>query len=404
MKNIYLDNNATTQVDPRVLEAMLPYFSEYYGNASSMHRFGGNMKHVIDEARGQVAELLGCDASEILFTSGGTESDNAALRGVLDQEPHRRHVIITRVEHPAVRTPARNLQRRGLRLTELAVDSQGRLDLAELEAALDQGPALVSVMWANNETGVIFPIEKIAPMVKAKGAILHCDAVQAAGKIPINLRKTPIDLLSMSGHKLHGPKGIGVLYVRRGTRMEPFMQGGHQEFGRRAGTENVPAIVGLGNACQLARQTMQEENQRVRTLRDRLEQQIVRTCPDARVNGDPAARLPNTTNISFEYVEGEAILLLLDELGIAASSGSACTSGSLEPSHVLRAMGVPFTAVHGSIRFSLSRLTTADEIDYVIEHMPAIIRRLRQISPFSPERDASPAAPYERRPELRFSR
>jgi cysteine desulfurase len=404
MKLIYLDNNATTQVDQRVIDAMLPYFSEYYGNASSMHRFGGEMRHVIDEARGRVAELLGCEAEEILFTSGGTESDNSALRGVLEQEPHRRHIITTRVEHPAVRTPSRIFQRRGYRLTELAVDSRGRLDLAELEKSLEAGPALVSVMWANNETGVIFPMDKIATLVKAGGGILHCDAVQAVGKIPIDLRKTPIDLLSLSGHKLHGPKGIGVLYIRRGTRMEPFMQGGHQEFGRRAGTENVPAIVGLGKACQLARQSMREENERVRALRDRLEQELVRTCLDARINGDPACRLPNTTNISFEYVEGEAILRMLDQLGIAASSGSACTSGSLEPSHVLRAMGVPFTAVHGSIRFSLSRFNTLDEINDVIEHMPGIIRRLRQISLFSPERDASPAAPYDRQPELRISR
>lgn len=382
MKNVYLDNNATTRTAPEVLEAMTPFFSEQYGNPSSIHTFGGNVKHHIDEAREKVASLLNADPSEIIFTSCGTESDNMAIRGTLDAAPGKRHIITTRVEHPAVLSTATYLKSKGYMVTELNVDKEGVLDLAELEKAITDDTAIVSIMWANNETGVIFPIDKIAKIVKSKGSVLHTDAVQAAGKIPLDMAKTPVDMLSISGHKLHAPKGIGVLYVRKGTRVAPFMLGGHQEKGRRAGTENVPYIVGLGRAAEFVAQHIDEENTRVRDLRDRLEKTLIEKCTDARRNGTAADRLPNTTNISFEYIEGEAILLMLDRQGIAASSGSACTSGSLEPSHVLRAMGVPFTAVHGSIRFSLSIYNTPEDIDHVIDVVPPIVERLRAMSPF----------------------
>lgn len=400
MNNIYLDNNATTQIDQQVLAAMMPYLTEFYGNASSMHHFGGQLRHRIDQSRQQVAQLLHCEPGEIIFTSGGTESDNTAIHGVLASRPDKKHIITSRVEHPAVRAVCRLLQTRGYRLTELPVDALGQLDLKQLEEAITEDTALVTIMYANNETGVIFPVDQIARIVHAKDCLFHCDAVQAVGKLPVDLQKTEIDLLSISGHKLHGPKGIGVLYVRRGTPLTPFMVGGHQESGRRAGTENVAGIVAIGQACELAQTYMAEENSRVRRLRDKLEAGLLKHCLDARVNGDTAHRLPNTTNISFEFVEGEAILLLMDSLGIAASSGSACTSGSLEPSHVLRAMGVPFTAVHGSIRFSLSRYTTEEEVDYVIREMPPIIKRLREISMFSAGKDSAPQAPYERKPQL----
>jgi cysteine desulfurase len=382
MKSIYFDNNATTKVAEEVLEEIKPLFCELYGNPSSMHTFGGQMGRRIREAREQVAALFGCEPSEIIFTSGGTESDNTAIHGTLAAVPNRRKVITSRVEHPAVLTACRELENRGYAVVELGVDRLGRLDVAELEQHLDEDTALVTIMYANNETGVMFPIEKIAQMVTEKGIVFHTDAVQAIGKIPLNLSESSIDLLSLSGHKLHAPKGIGMLYVRKGTRLSPYMVGGHQEGGRRAGTENVPGIVGLGKACQLAAANIDQENQRIKGLRDKLETAILATCPDCRLNGDEENRLPNTTNISFEYIEGEAILLMLDRYGICASSGSACTSGSLEPSHVLRAMGVPFTAAHGSVRFSLSRYNTEEEVDLTIEKMPPIINRLRQLSPF----------------------
>ncbi|MCD4831927.1 MAG: cysteine desulfurase NifS [Anaerohalosphaeraceae bacterium] len=382
MKTVYMDNNATSQVAGEVLAEMLPFFTETYGNPSSMHSFGGAVGKHINNARGQIATLLGCDESEIIFTSGGTESDNAAIKGALAAEPEKRKIITTRVEHPAVLTTCRELESQGYNVVELGVDSHGQIDISQLEAELDDSTAIVSIMYANNETGVIFPIEKIGEIVKAAGAVLHTDAVQAVGKIPLNLSSAKIDLLSLSGHKLHGPKGIGVLYVRKGTRLSPFIAGGHQEKGRRAGTENTAGIVGLGKACEIAGEFIAEENTTVRKLRDKLEKTILTTCPDAILNGDKNNRLPNTTNISFEFIEGEAILLLLDQFGICASSGSACTSGSLEPSHVLRAMGVPFTAAHGSIRYSLSRYNTEAEVDFVAEKMPTIINQLRELSPF----------------------
>ncbi len=382
IRDVYADNNATTMTAPEVLESMQPFFCSLYGNPSSMHNFGGQVKKHIDRAREQVAALIGAQPAEIMFTSCGTESDNAAIRGVLAAAPNKKHIITSRVEHPAVKNVFYYLSENDYRVTELSVDRQGRLDLDELREVLDDDTALVSLMWANNETGVVFPIEQAAEMTRAAGAVFHCDAVQAAGKLAIDLSRTPIDLLSISGHKLHASKGIGVLYVRKGTHFMPFMLGGHQEGGRRAGTENVPAIVGLGRACELAGDSISTENTTVKALRDQLESALLEQSIDASVNGDTVNRLPNTTNISFKYIEGESILILLSEVGIAASSGSACTSGSLEPSHVLRAMGVPFTRVHGSVRFSLSRYTTAEDVEYIVTNMIRIERRLREISPF----------------------
>jgi cysteine desulfurase len=382
VKTVYVDNNATTQVAPEVLEVMLPYFSELYGNPSSMHFFGGQVQKKVNEARERAADFLGAEPSEIVFTSCGTESDNAAILGTLDSYPEKRHLITTRVEHPAVGNVCTYLGRKGYRVTELSVDREGRLDLDELRESITDQTTMVTVMYANNETGVIFPIEEIGEIVKAKGIPFHTDAVQAAGKIPINMKKSTIDMLSISGHKLHAPKGIGVLYIRKGTKFSPFLIGGHQEKGRRGGTENVPYIIGLGKACELAKKNLDQENTRVKALRDYLEAKLLEKIPNTLVNGDRKNRLPNTVSVSFEYVEGESILLLLSDLGICASSGSACTSGSLEPSHVLRAMGVPFTAAHGSIRFSLSIYNTKEEMDYIIEHLPPIIQRLRDISPF----------------------
>lgn len=382
MRTVYADNNATTQVAPEVLELMLPFFKEQFGNPSSMHYLAKPAEQAITTAREQVACLLNADPSEIVFTSCGTESNNAAIRGGLAALPHRKHIITTRVEHPAVRNVCQYLGKNGYRVTELSVDKTGHLDLDELRETLDEDTALVSIMWANNETGVVFPVKEIADMVKSRGALLHCDAVQAAGKLPVDLRTVNIDLLSISGHKLHAPKGIGVLYIRRGTYFSPLLIGGHQEKGRRAGTENVPYIAGLGKACELALDHLQDEQTRVKSMRDRLEKELLEKALDASVNGDPVNRLPNTTSISFKYIEGEAILLMLSVEGIAASSGSACTSGSLEPSHVLRAMGVPFTRVHGSIRFSLSRYNSDEDVTYIVEKMVPIARRLREISPF----------------------
>jgi len=391
MRTIYLDNNATTRVAPEVFEEMRPYLDELYGNPSSMHSFGGGIARKIAEARMRVADLLGAEsASEIVFTSCGTESDNAALFGILRSHPSKRHIITTKVEHSAVLNTCRYLQREGYRVTFLSVDRSGQLDLEELREAITPDTCLVSVMYANNETGVIFPIAEIAGIVKEKGAVFHTDAVQAVGKIPLNLKEIPVDMLSLSGHKLHAPKGIGVLYLRKGTKFTPFLIGGHQEKGRRGGTENVASIIGLGKACELASLHIDEEQTRVRAMRDQLETGILEKVQNTQVNGDRIHRLPNTTNISFEFIEGEAILLLLSDRGIAASSGSACTSGSLEPSHVLRAMQIPFTHTHGSIRFSLSRYTTQEEIDTVISEVLPIIDRLRAISPFGPKTKSIP--------------
>ncbi|MCK5114505.1 MAG: cysteine desulfurase NifS [Phycisphaerae bacterium] len=385
MKNIYFDNNATTKVAPEVVDAMTPFFKDYWGNPSSMHTFGGQVKEHVDTARGQVASLIGADPSEIIFTSCGTESDNMAIRGLAETVDTPPHIVTSKVEHPAVLAMAQHLTRKKGTLVELKVDSQGHLNLDELRDSITDDTTIVSLMWANNETGVIFPIDEIAEIVKAAGCIFHTDAVQAVGKIPIDVSKTPVDMLSLSGHKIHAPKGVGALYVRKGTKLNPLLWGGHQERGKRAGTENVPYIVGIGKACELAAAHIDEYDTKVRAMRDRLEAGILETCPDAVINGDCENRLSNTFSVGFKHVEGEAILLMLDDLGIAASSGSACTSGSLEPSHVLRALGVPFTYIHGSTRFSLSRYTTDADIDYALEKIPGVIERLREISPFSGE-------------------
>ncbi|MBM4140465.1 MAG: cysteine desulfurase NifS, partial [Nitrospira sp.] len=386
MKPIYLDNNATTAVAPEVLDEMLPYLRELYGNPSSMHTFGGQLHRKIEEARAKVAALLGAEPEEIIFTSCGTESDNTAIMSGIESYLQKKHIITTRVEHPAVLNFSKHLARKGYRVTFLPVDSKGRLDLGALLKSLDENTAIVSIMYANNETGVIFPIPEISEILRERKILFHTDAIQAVGKIPVDLKKLPVDMLSLSGHKLHAPKGVGALYVRKGTRFYPYIIGGHQERGRRAGTENVASIIGLGKACELARENLEKEVSYLSKLRDKLETALLQCCPDVRINGDTENRLPNTTNISFEYVEGEAILLRLNEYGICASSGSACTSGSLEPSHVLRSMGVPFTAIHGSIRFSLSRYNTETEIDEVITIVPKIIKELRELSPFGKDK------------------
>jgi len=381
-KIVYLDNNATTRVAPEVFIEMKPFLSDFYGNPSSIHTFGGGCRKFINKAREQVAELLAAEPEEIIFTGSGSESDNTAIMGALELAgPEKRHVIITQVEHEAVLEVGHYLKRKSYRVTELLVDRKGALNLDLLADSITEDTAVVSVMWANNETGVVYPIEQIAEIVKSKGVYFHTDAVQAVGKIPVDLSRVPVDFLALSGHKFHAPKGVGVLFVRNGIKMPPYIRGGHQENGIRAGTENVAGIVGLGKAAELARERMSADADHEKTLRDKLEKGILATCKDSRVNG--ANRLPNTLNVSFEFVEGESILLMLDDLGICASSGSACTSGSLEPSHVLRAMGVPHSMAHGSIRFSLSRYTTEEEIDYVLEHMPKVIDRLREISPFT---------------------
>jgi cysteine desulfurase len=383
MKTIYLDSNATTKIADEVREAMIPFLTDLWGNPSSMHTFGGQVKKYVEAAREQVAALIGAaDPQEITFTSCGSESNNLAIRGGAEAMEKSTRVITSKVEHAAVSGPCHYLEDRGFRLTKLDVDEGGRLNLDHLQRELQSGKSLTSIMWANNETGVIFPVGTIGEMVHEFGGIFHTDAVQAVGKIPMKIDELPVDMLSLSGHKLHAPKGVGALYIRRGTKVKPLVLGGHQERGRRAGTENVPYIVGLGVACDLAGKKLDEENKRIRALRDRLEKGILESCPGSRVNGDTACRLPNTTNISFDYVEGEAILLMLDDRGICASTGSACASGSLEPSHVLRAMNVPGVSVHGSIRFSLSTYSTDADVDTVLIELPKIIKRLRELSPF----------------------
>ena len=386
---IYVDNNATTAVAPEVLDAMLPYLTTNYGNPGSIHTFGGSVAKDVEEARRKVAELLNADhrnpdneATEIIFTSCGTESDNAAVWSALLTNPERRKVIASKVEHPAILNLGRELERRGYIFETIPVDGDGRIDLAALEAAVDENTAIVSVMYANNEIGNIYPVEKIAEIAHKHGALFHTDAVQAVGKVPIDLANSPIDMLSCSGHKLHAPKGIGVLYVRRGIRFRPFIVGGHQEKARRGGTENVASIVALGKAAELAKANMEEEVKYLSMLRDRLEAGLLKTVPRIKINGDKSSRLPNTSSISFEFIEGEAILLLMNQFGICASSGSACTTGSLEPSHVLRAMGIPYTSAHGTIRFSFSRYNTVEEVDFILEKLPPIIATLRKLSPY----------------------
>ena len=387
MRTVYFDNNATTRVAPEVRDVMLPFFDELYGNPSSMHAFGGQVAKYVDRAREEVARFINAEPDEIVFTSCATESDNTAIRGTAEYFGRELKVITTAVEHPAVLQPCRRLKALGHEVVTLGVDSLGNLDLDQLrrELASAKGKALVSIMYANNETGVVFPMDEIAAICREHGATLHTDAVQVAGKIPVDVKKTPVDMLSMSGHKFHAPKGVGLFYVRRGTKVKPFMLGGHQERSRRAGTENVPYIIGLAKACELARLGMAKEAVAVAAMRDRLEAGLLAACPNVRVNGDPSRRLPNTLNVSFEYIEGEAIAYHLSDLGICISTGSACASGSLDPSHVIRAMGVPFTAIHGSVRFSLSRYNTMDDVDYVLDKLPPVIANLRALSPFGPD-------------------
>ncbi len=383
VEGIYLDNNATTKTDKQVYEAMIPFLTDFYGNPSSMHNFGEPVRKAIDHARHQVAEFIGAQYDdEVIFTSCATESDNTALQSAIEAYPDRKEIITTAVEHPAILDTCARLEQKGYKVHYLHVDAHGRLDLNEYKALLSDKTAIVSVMWANNETGTIFPVEIMAQMAKEQGVIFHTDAVQAMGKLKVSLKDTAIDMLSFSGHKIHAPKGVGVLYVRRGTKYRPFMHGGHQERGRRAGTENAPYIVGLGVACELADLHLPMMNDTIKELRDRLQFGILKSVPNCFVTGDIENRTANTLNIAFEYVEGEAILLKLNEFGIAASSGSACTSGSLEPSHVMRAMKIPFTSAHGTIRFSLSRYTRQSEIDKVIEVVPKIIEDLRSYSPY----------------------
>ena len=388
MNLIYLDNNATTKVAPEVLDIMLPYFKEEYANPSSIYEFAKKSNHAVRDARGVLKDFVNAaNEKEIIFTSCGSESANTAIMGVLNMNKNKRHIITSKVEHPCVLNLYQNLEKQGYKVDYIGVNSNGELDLAQLEEAINYDTALVSIMYANNETGVIFPIEKISEIIKSKNkeTKFFVDAVQVAGKIPIDVQAAGIDLLGISGHKFHAPKGVGALYVNSKTLITPLIIGGHQERGKRAGTENVPYIVGMAKAAELASDNLKYEANEVKRLRDKLETGILKKVFNARINTGIASRVPNTSNIGFEYIEGELILLHLSDLGICASSGSACTSGSLEPSHVLRAMNVPFTAIHGSIRWSLSRYTTEKEIDYVLDVLPGIIDKITSLSPYQDE-------------------
>lgn len=385
---IYLDNNATTMVDKRVVEAMIPYFSNEFGNPSSIYELAHEAHSALENSREVIKEFFGAgDTKEIIFTSCGTESANAAIRGVIEANPTKRHIITTKVEHPCVLNTFKEFEEKGYRVDYLNVDENGELLIDELKTLADDDTALVAIMAANNETGAIYPYEEAAEIVKSinPNTKVFIDAVQAAGKIKLDVKNTKVDLMGISGHKFHAPKGVGAMYIKKGTIIKPYMTGGHQERGLRGGTENVPYIVGMARAAELAMNALEFENKTVKELRDRLECGILENVKNARLNSRTKNRVPNTTNIGFEYIEGELILLHLDKLGICASSGSACTSGSLEPSHVLRAMKTPFTSLHGSIRFSLSRFTTKEEIDFVVQNMPLVIKKLAKISPFQKE-------------------
>ena len=380
MDVVYLDNNATTKPAPEAVAEMLPYLSELYGNPSSVHRFGQRARKAIDEARGRIATLIGCAESELLFTGGGTESINAAVRGILAARAPRKRIVTTTVEHSATRELCQQLAREGVEIVEIPVDRRGALDLDQLKSAVNDETALVTIMWANNETGVCFPVNEIAAICKAIRVPFHCDGTQAVGKMPVNVAQIGLDAMSFASHKFHGPKGVGGLFLRRGLRFRPFVIGGPQERGRRGGTENVPGIVGMGKAAELARASF-DQMPRVAAQRDRLESEILSRIPDTHVNGRTDMRIPNTTNIGFARLEAEAILLLLSEQGIAASAGAACSSGSLEPSHVLRAMKIEEKIAHGAIRFSLSRYTSDEEIDRALAVLPGVIARLRAVLP-----------------------
>ncbi len=383
MDVIYTDNNATTKVADEVIQEMLPYFGEFYGNPSSMHTFGDQVGKKLKNARKQVAALINADPEEIVFTSCGTESDNAAINAAITAFPEKKHLITSVVEHPAIKNLFEYLaEKKGYEVTFVGVDKQGRLDTETLYNSMSENTAVISLMWANNETGVIFPIEAVAVKAKEKGIVFHTDAVQAAGKVEIDVKKTGVDMLSLSGHKIHAPKGVAALYVKKGVKFPAFLIGGHQEDGRRGGTENTVSIIGLGKACDLAKENLVLMNTEVKQLRDYLETQLLEKIPGTSVNGEQKNRLPNTLSIGFDAVEGESILMLLDQQGICASSGSACTSGSLDPSHVLMAMEVPFKSAHGTIRFSLSHYNTKAEMDTIVETLVPAIERLRMISPF----------------------
>ncbi len=388
---IYFDNNATTRVDDDVLASMMPYFTQEYSNPSSIYDFAKPSREAVKEARGQIKDFINAsNEKEIIFTSGGSESANLAIRGVLNVNKNKRHIVTTKVEHACVLNLYQALEKEGYKVDYIDVNANGELDLAQLESAINFDTAIVSVMYANNETGVIFPIQKISEIIKSKNpeTKLFVDAVQVAGKIPIDVQTCGADLLGISGHKFHAPKGVGALYVNPRTMITPLIIGGHQERGKRAGTENVPYIIGMGKAAQLAADGLHYEATEVKRLRDKLEANILKTIPNARLNTGILNRVPNTTNIGFEYIEGELILLHLSDHGICASSGSACTSGDLEPSHVLRAMNVPFTAIHGSIRFSLSKYSTEKEVDYLSEVLPNIISKISDLSPYQDELEA----------------
>ncbi|MDG3085016.1 cysteine desulfurase NifS [Vibrio hannami] len=379
----YLDNNATTCIDPLVLETMLPYLTEFYGNPSSIHRLGATVGKALEVAREQVQSLVGAEhSSEIIFTSSATEATSTAIHSALEALPDRKEVITSVIEHPATLELCQNLERKGYKVHWIGVDNKGRFDIESYKQALSENVAVVSVMWANNETGTLFPAAQIASLAKKVGAQVHVDAVQVIGKYPIEVKLTDIDMISLSGHKFHAPKGVGALYLRRGTRFRPLLRGGHQERGRRAGTENAASIIAMGKAAELAEISLENDISRIAVMRDRLEQGILARVPNTFVTGNPRERVPNTTNIAVEYIEGEALLLMMNHVGIAASSGSACTSGSLEPSHVMKAMDIPFTAAHGTLRFSLSRFTKDSDIDLVLEHLPPIVERLRAMSPY----------------------
>jgi cysteine desulfurase len=380
-KLYYFDNNATTRVAPEVVEAMLPFLTDHWGNASSAYRFGHDIQPHLEEARGQLAALLNAEPKEIIFTSCGTESNNTAIHSALALQPDKRHIVTTKVEHSATIKFCELMQRRGCQVTSLPVESDGSLDIHLLDQSIRPDTAVVSVMWANNETGVIFPIEEIAALCRSRGVLFHTDAVQTPGKVKLDVRATGVDMLSLSAHKLHAPKGIGVLYVKRKTKFQPYIVGGHQERGRRGGTENVPYIIAFGRAAELAMSRLPEENTRVRAMRDRLEASLLSGIPNSVRNGGKEPRLPNTTNIAFDFVEAEAVLMMLDRLGICASSGSACTTGSVDPSHVLSAMGLNPMRARGSLRLSLGIDNTDEEVDYLLQHLPSIIGQLRAISP-----------------------
>jgi cysteine desulfurase len=380
---VYLDNNATTKIDPRVLETMMPYLTEYYGNPSSIHKLGARVGQAMEIAREQVQQLIGAQfSSEVIFTSCATEATTTAIMSAVEAFPDKKEIITSVVEHPATLQLCENLARKGYTIHWIGVNGKGDIDLAAYQAALSENVAIVSMMWANNETGTLFPIEKLASLAKDFGVLFHVDAVQVAGKYEIDVKATDIDLLSISGHKFHAPKGIGALYLRRGTKFRPLLRGGHQERGRRAGTENAAGVIALGKAAEIAFETMLDTNVRIAMLRDRLEQGLLARIPSSFITGNRNARVANTCNIAIEYIEGEALLLMLNQAGIAASSGSACTSGSLEPSHVMKAMGIPYTAAHGTLRFSLSRFTKEEDIDAVLMHLPPIVEKLRAMSPY----------------------